>query len=65
MPVAAPGEISSRLAVMFPGAQVLAVDIVDADLELARLRYSDLAPRLRFEHQSIGRAARAGPDASI
>ncbi len=47
------GEISSRLAVMFPGAQVLGVDIVDAHLELARLRYSDLAPRLRFEHQSI------------
>ena len=53
MPVRGTGEISSRLAVMFPGAQVLGVDIVDAHLELARLRYSDLAPRLRFEHQSI------------
>jgi ubiquinone/menaquinone biosynthesis C-methylase UbiE len=47
------GEISSRLAELFPRARVLAVDIVDHHLELARQRYAGLAPRLTFEHQSI------------
>jgi ubiquinone/menaquinone biosynthesis C-methylase UbiE len=47
------GEISSRLAALFPQAHVLGVDIVDAHLELARSRYAALAPRLVFEHQSI------------
>src|SRR5579863_10010240 len=48
-----PGEGASRLAELFPRAQVLGVDIVDRSLELARHRYANLAPRLRFEHQSI------------
>jgi ubiquinone/menaquinone biosynthesis C-methylase UbiE len=47
------GEISSRLAELFPRARVLGVDIVDQHLELARTRYRHLAPRLGFEHQSI------------
>src|SRR5579871_6064162 len=47
------GEGASRLAELFPRAQVLGVDIVDAHLELARNRYARLAPRLAFEHQSI------------
>lgn len=47
------GEIASRVAQLFPSAGVLGVDIVDAHLELARSRYANLAPRLRFEHQSI------------
>jgi ubiquinone/menaquinone biosynthesis C-methylase UbiE len=47
------GEGASRLAELFPRAQVLGVDIVDKHLELARGRYSGLAPRLTFEHQSI------------
>ncbi|MGB9253821.1 MAG: methyltransferase domain-containing protein, partial [Candidatus Korobacteraceae bacterium] len=47
------GEGSSRLAELFPRAQVLGVDIIDAHLELARSRYATLAPRLAFEHQSI------------
>src|SRR5579863_3248168 len=47
------GEGSSRLAELFPEAQVLGVDIVDPSLELARGRYAVLAPRLSFEHQSI------------
>jgi ubiquinone/menaquinone biosynthesis C-methylase UbiE len=47
------GEGSSRLAELFPRAQVLGVDIVDPHLELARIRYARLAPRLKFEHQSI------------
>jgi ubiquinone/menaquinone biosynthesis C-methylase UbiE len=47
------GEIASRLAVLFPRARVLGVDIIDSHLELARSRYRELAPRLAFEHQSV------------
>jgi ubiquinone/menaquinone biosynthesis C-methylase UbiE len=47
------GEISSRLAELFPRSQVLGVDILDDHLDLARSRYSDLASRLKFEHQSV------------
>src|SRR4029077_7355070 len=47
------GEAASRLAELFPRASVLGVDIIDAHLELARTRYARLAPRLRFERQSI------------
>jgi ubiquinone/menaquinone biosynthesis C-methylase UbiE len=47
------GEVSSRLAELFPRANVLGVDIIDEHLELARSRYAALAPRLTFEHQSI------------
>lgn len=48
-----PGEISSRLAELFPQASILGVDIIDAHLDLARSRYAKFAPRLRFERQSI------------
>src|SRR5690349_8411135 len=47
------GEAASRLAEMFPRASVLGVDILDSHLALARQRYAALAPRLRFEHQSV------------
>jgi len=47
------GEISSRLAELFPRARVLGVDIIDQHLELARTRYQKLAPRLAFEHRSV------------
>jgi ubiquinone/menaquinone biosynthesis C-methylase UbiE len=47
------GEISSRLATLFPEAQVLGVDIIEPHLAIGRSRYARLAPRLRFEHQSI------------
>jgi ubiquinone/menaquinone biosynthesis C-methylase UbiE len=47
------GEGSSRLAELFPRAQILGVDIVDKSLDLARSRYASLAPRLTFEHQSV------------
>jgi ubiquinone/menaquinone biosynthesis C-methylase UbiE len=47
------GEGASRLAELFPRAQVLGVDILDRHLELARGRYASLAPRLTFERQSI------------
>ncbi|MGE5179636.1 MAG: class I SAM-dependent methyltransferase [Bacteroidota bacterium] len=46
------GEGASRLAELFPRAQVLGVDILDQSLELARSRYARLSPRLRFENQS-------------
>ena len=54
------GEAASRLAELFPRASVLGVDIIDAHLELARTRYARLAPRLRFEHQSIYELDAAG-----
>jgi ubiquinone/menaquinone biosynthesis C-methylase UbiE len=47
------GEISSRLANLFPQATVLGIDIVDHHLDLARSRYAHLASRLSFEHRSI------------
>ena len=53
------GEISSRLAELFPRATVLGVDIIDAHLALARSRYARLAPRLAFEHQSAFELAAA------
>ena len=46
------GEGASRLAEMFPRAEVLGVDVLDQSLERARTRYRSLAPRLRFENQS-------------
>jgi len=47
------GEISLRLAELFPRARVLGVDIIDGHLELARSRCQHLAPRLSFERQSV------------
>jgi ubiquinone/menaquinone biosynthesis C-methylase UbiE len=47
------GEIASRLAELFARAHVLGVDIIDDHLALARSRYAALAPRLKFERQSI------------
>ena len=47
------GEISFRLAEMFPLARVLGVDILDHHLDTARTRYAGLSPRLSFEHQSV------------
>lgn len=47
------GEIASRLATVYPHARVLGIDILDDHLELARQRHAALAPRLRFEHQSV------------
>jgi ubiquinone/menaquinone biosynthesis C-methylase UbiE len=47
------GEISSRLAELYPRGHVLGVDVLDAHLELARTRYASLSPRLSFENRSI------------
>jgi ubiquinone/menaquinone biosynthesis C-methylase UbiE len=57
------GEGASRLAELFPRTSVLGVDIVEGHLELARSRYPRLAPRLRFERQSIYELA--APDQSF
>jgi ubiquinone/menaquinone biosynthesis C-methylase UbiE len=53
------GEGTSRLAGLFPHAQVLGVDIIDAHLALARERCTPLGPRVAFEHQSIYELAAA------
>ena len=47
------GEISLRVARMFPGAQLLGVDIIEDHLELARTRCAALENRVRFENRSI------------
>lgn len=43
------GEISSRLAGLFPAAQVTGVDLIEPHLALARSRYAALGDRLRFQ----------------
>jgi SAM-dependent methyltransferase len=47
------GEVTSRLAEMFPHATVLGVDILDHHLAMARERHARFGARLTFEHQSI------------
>ena len=47
------GEITSRLADLFPGATVLGVDVLEAPLDVARMRHGRLAPRLTFENRSV------------
>jgi ubiquinone/menaquinone biosynthesis C-methylase UbiE len=46
------GEGASRLATMFPRAEVLGVDVLDPSLDRARSRFAEVGPRLRFENQS-------------
>ena len=53
------GEISSRLATLYPASHVLAVDVLDHHLALARDRYAALAARLEFAHQSVYELAAA------
>lgn len=45
------GEISSRLARLYPRATVIAVDLLEGLLNIARDRYRDLATRLEFRRQ--------------
>jgi SAM-dependent methyltransferase len=47
------GEISSRLAGLFPEASVLGVDILEGHLAIARQRHAGYGPRLRFEVRSV------------
>ncbi len=46
------GEISFRLARMFPKARLLGVDILDAHLARARARCAEFGERVRFENRS-------------
>ncbi len=43
------GEITSRLAGLYPRAEVLGIDILEHTVELARKRYASLAPRVSFQ----------------
>lgn len=43
------GEITSRLAALYPRAEIVGIDILEHTVELARGRYAALAPRVRFE----------------
>jgi SAM-dependent methyltransferase len=47
------GEISWRVAEMFPRAQLLGVDIIDDHLSMARARCAQLRDRIRFENRSV------------
>jgi ubiquinone/menaquinone biosynthesis C-methylase UbiE len=47
------GEGASRIAELFSDANILGVDIIDSHLEFARSTYVNLAPRLKFDHQSL------------
>lgn len=47
------GEITARLAELFPQGTVLGVDILDHHLAYARERFAALAGRVAFEHRSI------------
>jgi ubiquinone/menaquinone biosynthesis C-methylase UbiE len=43
------GEITSRLAWLYPQAQVVGVDILESSVAHARRRHAALSPRVRFE----------------
>ena len=42
------GEITSRLAGLYPRADLIGIDILEHTVELARARYAALAPRVQF-----------------
>jgi len=43
------GEITSRLAGLYPRAEVVGIDILEHTIALARGRHADLAPRVSFQ----------------
>jgi SAM-dependent methyltransferase len=47
------GEISARLAALFPRASVLGIDVVEDHLARARVKSAAAAARVRFENRSI------------
>src|SRR5215813_9788100 len=47
------GEISARLAVMFPATTILGIDVVDDHLTRARNKSAAAGSRVRFENRSI------------
>src|SRR3569833_3337974 len=44
------GEITSRLAALYPQATAIGIDVIDAHLALARDRYASLGDRVQFTH---------------
>jgi SAM-dependent methyltransferase len=47
------GEVTARLAELFPHGDVLGVDVLPERVEGASRRWASLAPRVRFERRSI------------
>ena len=47
------GEITQRLAEMFPQSRLLGIDIIDSHLDAARTRCASLGSRVAFENRSI------------
>src|SRR5262245_30904189 len=47
------GEVSSRLGELFPAAELLGIDLIEAHLETARARCAVFGERMRFENRSI------------
>lgn len=47
------GEITARLAALYPEARLLGLDILDGHLDRARARTQADAARVRFEHRSL------------
>src|SRR6478735_10179227 len=43
------GEITARLASLYPEAEVLGIDVLESAVEYARRRHASLAPRVTFE----------------
>lgn len=43
------GEITSRLAALYPRAEIVGIDILEHTVDLARGRYASLAPRVQFQ----------------
>ena len=43
------GEITSRLAALYPQAEIVGVDILESSVAYARRAHASLAPRVRFE----------------
>jgi ubiquinone/menaquinone biosynthesis C-methylase UbiE len=43
------GEITSRLAVRYPQAELIGIDILESTVAHARMRHAALAPRVQFE----------------
>src|SRR5688500_20145245 len=43
------GEITARLAQLYPRAQLVGVDILEPSIEYARRRYAGLGSRVQFE----------------
>lgn len=47
------GEVTARLAELYPRSRVLGIDILDEHLERARTRSASLGERVRFENRSV------------